>query len=113
MSRVVWKFTLERATRNDVRMPADATVVMVAAQFEKPCIWLLVDPERELVIRRFGVAMTGQTFDESECRYVGSFMLQGGAFLGHVIEAINVTHGDRTAAPASAASGQQSGTAKP
>ena len=86
--RTVWKFTLEVKAHNDVEMPKGAQVVMVAAQFEKPCLWALVDPHAEKEVRRFGVAVTGQTWDEREARYVGTFMLGGGSFLGHVVEPI-------------------------
>ena len=86
--RVIWKFPLENRVHNNVQMPKGAQVVHVAAQFEKPCLWALVDPDAEPEVRRFGIAATGQNFDEAEAHYVGTFMLAGGAFLGHVVEPI-------------------------
>lgn len=84
--KVVWKFSLLLQAHNDVEMPKGAEVVHVAAQFEKPCLWVLCDPEAEKETRRFGLATTGQTWDERESRYVGTFMLGGGSFLGHILE---------------------------
>lgn len=88
MARVVWKFQLKVQTHNDIEMPKGAQVVHVAAQFETPCLWALVDPDAEKEIRRFGIAATGLPWDEREARYVGTFMLGGGSFLGHVVEPI-------------------------
>lgn len=84
--RVVWKFPLELKPHNDVLMPKGARVVHVASQHGVPCLWALCDPNAAKVHRRFGIVATGMAFDEREARYVGTFMLQGGEFVGHVVE---------------------------
>ena len=84
--RAIWKYTLDVKAYNNVEMPKGAVVVYVAAQYERPTLWVLVDPHAEKEIRSFGMVATGQAWDESDSLYVGTFMLGGGTFLGHVIE---------------------------
>lgn len=84
--RVVWKYTLEVTAHNEVRIPKGGKVIHVGTQFEKPTIWVLVDPHAPTELRRFCIATTGQYFDDKECAYLGTFMLGGGVFVGHVVE---------------------------
>lgn len=83
----IWKYELLPVLKQIVSMPAGAKIVHVATQFEKPCIWAFVDPYAPKVDRIFGVVMTGCSFEAGKVRHVGTFMLQGGAIVGHVVEA--------------------------
>lgn len=86
MSKVIWKFPLSFAHTQIIEMPLGAKIIHVANQFEFPTMWVIVDPSAPKVKRRFGVIATGALFDDSSVRYVGSFTIQGGMFVGHVVE---------------------------
>ena len=86
---VIWKFQLEVTSHQTVEMPKGAHIIHVASQFEKPCLWAIVDPMAEKEARPIGILTTGQTsFGAREIKYLGSFMLQGGAFVWHVVEPV-------------------------
>lgn len=86
MSRVIWKYPVSVLGVTTVEMRAGARIVHVAAQDGQPCLWVECDPESLcLDERRFAVAMTGQVHvDVGE--YVGTALLDGGAFVAHVYE---------------------------
>ncbi len=85
--RVIWKYSLEIVVSQDVQMPEGATLVHVAAQYDGPCVWALVEPEGRVVVnRRIYIHGTGHWIMDPIATYVGSFMLQNGAFVGHVFD---------------------------
>lgn len=83
---VIWKFPLALAGTQMVVMPKGATVVHVAEQFGKPCIWAIVDERAEREERTFIILGTGTSFDANQLSHLGSFMLDGGEFVGHLAE---------------------------
>lgn len=77
-------------------MPAGAQVLWVASQptydsavEEQPrdgaFMWAFVDPDAEMVLRTFYVHGTGHPVSGGR-KYLGSFMLAAGYFVGHVFE---------------------------
>ena len=86
MTKAIWKYTLEVTTSQEISMPLGAKIVHVASQLENPAIWAIVDPLAPKVKRRFGVLTTGASFDPVTVTYLGSFMLHGGTFVGHIVE---------------------------
>lgn len=86
MSKCIWKYVLEVTASQEISMPLGAEVIHVASQNEQPAIWVVVDPMAPRVMRRFGVLVTGASFDPANVRFVGTFMLHRGAFVGHVVE---------------------------
>lgn len=87
MAQTIWKFSLEVADRQVIRLPEGAGVLDVQNQHERPCLWALVDPEAEAVERVFYTFGTGHEVKTRGIKYVGSYQLSGGAFVGHVFEA--------------------------
>ena len=82
----IWKFEI-KGSFCDIEMPADALILNLATQYEKPCIWAQVETEAPLEKRRFVTLGTGHPFTNHEqARFVGTFMLHGGSFVGHVFE---------------------------
>ncbi len=67
-------------------MPKGAKILHVGAQFEKPTIWVEVDPLIDHEERPIFIVTTGERYDEGGI-YRGTFQLSGGAFMGHVFEA--------------------------
>lgn len=83
---VIWKFVLTPKMVQMVRMPRGAKIVHVGEQFNAPVIWVLCDPHAPTEDRKIGTLTTGQYFDAAEMQYCGTFMLNGGQFVGHIME---------------------------
>ena len=65
----------------------DKQVLHCDVQNDVPCLWVMVDSEEEARPVRVIVLGTGHSADkviENGLKHVGSFMLIGGAFVGHV-----------------------------
>lgn len=88
--RTIWKFPLTVTDRQKVVMPKGAQILHVASQYEIPCLWALVDEYAEKEERLFAIFPTGNVrFDAANAKHVGSFILSGGAFVGHIFEPIH------------------------
>jgi hypothetical protein len=88
MSAAVWKFPIPIEDEFALRMPRDAELLFVATQNEQGCLWarVITDDRVGTVERRFLLRGTGHDVDR-DCKYVGSFMLRGGAIIFHLFEA--------------------------
>lgn len=86
MPDAVWKYTLDRAV-NEIGLPSGATVLTVAAQRNEICLWARVDPRAEKVtLRTFRVVGTGHEELTGGETYIGSALINDGAFVFHVFE---------------------------
>lgn len=87
MARTVWKFPLKFQDVSLVMMPRGATVLHVDVQDGVPCLRALVDPGQPGEARPFAICGTGHPApDETEGSHVGTFLIDGGAFVFHVFE---------------------------
>jgi hypothetical protein len=88
VSAAVWKFPIPINDEFTLRMPRDAELLFVASQNEQGCLWarVITDYWVGVVDRRFLLRGTGHEVDR-DCKYVGSFMLRGGALVFHLFEA--------------------------
>jgi hypothetical protein len=82
----IWKYQLVTTDIQTVTMPEGADVLCVQTQDDVPCLWVLVDPKRPSVTRRFRTHGTGHPVDASVGRYVGTYQLLGGNLVFHVFE---------------------------
>lgn len=83
----IYKYTLAVQHYQAVEIPEDSVVLCVQVQHGVPQLWVLIgngDP----VKREIRTLMTGPEYDNSEAhgRYVGTYQLDGGNFVGHVFE---------------------------
>lgn len=84
----IFKYTLAVEHSQVVNLPKDAQILCVQAQHGLPQLWALVDDCCELVERKFITLTTGGLVGTAEVgRYVGTYQLDNGAFVGHVFEA--------------------------
>ena len=83
----IWKFNLPLSGTVVHPMPEGAQPVAVAFQGDSLSLWAKVDPHEKTVKRCFHVILTGQLFSDSELRYIGTAMLDDGAYVVHVFEA--------------------------
>jgi len=82
----VWKYTLDYAL-SEIGLPSGATVLTVALQRNKICLWARVDPRAEKVtLRTFRVVGTGHEVLTGDETYLGSAHSNDGNFVFHVFE---------------------------
>lgn len=93
MTQAIWKFSLPIANHFTIVMPLDAVVLSVDVQYDEPVMWALCDTDdaNNVSLRAFFGVGTGHpiTFDPEHARFVGTMVLQGGAFVYHVYEDVS------------------------
>jgi len=62
MDKQIWKYPLETTDGQTIRMPKDSQILCVQTQFDRPCLWALVDPNQPLEDRHILIFGTGHTF---------------------------------------------------
>lgn len=87
MRRIVHKQEIPIAEKFTVAMPQNAKVLKVEEQWEKVVIWYMFHPSDYENMHRheFVMGVTGHEFNiPNDDTYVGTFMLDGGSFVGHL-----------------------------
>ncbi len=88
--RVIWKYAFQVIGGFTLHMPRGAEIIALQPQGSDPgipCIWALVDQNEPTQERHFVIRGTGNGVPESYAhRYVGTFQLMEGRFVGHVFE---------------------------
>jgi hypothetical protein len=93
--RRICKYPLELKDYQLIEMPKDATVLSVQTTYapvgsttkETPTLWVEVDDEKPLTVRRFRIFGTGQSMTcEHELRYIGTCLMMNQALTWHVYE---------------------------
>lgn len=83
----IHKYPFALADEFVVRMPRGARLLTVQAQGDTPCLWAMVDPVAPFMARKFALRGTGHSAEGlSLAPFVGTFQLEGGAFVGHVFD---------------------------
>ncbi len=83
----IFKYKVEIKSEFIIEMPEGSEVLCVEVQRDAPYIWVMCDSSRRKEMRIFGVKATGQDFgDADRTDYIGSFLLDGGSFVGHLFE---------------------------
>lgn len=83
----IFKFPLQITDIQKIRMPKDSTILTVQVQKETPCLWALVDTDKEAEERFIQIIGTGHPVPENVIRYIGTFQaLENNWFVGHVFE---------------------------
>lgn len=99
MEKTIWKFELETKDNQIVKMPINAKILTIQTQFDKPCLWALVDPnadKEDRFIKTFG---TGHSVKYNKCspmlgaeeldefiKYIGTYQLHNGSLVFHAFE---------------------------
>ena len=86
--KAIYKYPLEVLGSQPLALPASSIMLTVQTQREVPCIWAIVDLEdvrsantKVYTVKIYG---TGHKHEKIEGRYLGTFQLHGGGFVGHV-----------------------------
>jgi len=71
-----------------IEMPNDGVILSMQVQHNIPYIWVQVGSNMKLNKRNFRILTTGEAFDiiSSKERYIGTFQLNVGSFVGHLFE---------------------------
>jgi hypothetical protein len=85
VTKRVFKYPVPVRDELTLQLPAGAEVLTVQVQNGAPVLWALVDDTAPTEARRFIVRGTGHAISGA-IRYVGTFQLEGGAFIGHLFE---------------------------
>lgn len=91
--KTIWKYELNFEEFTKIEMPKGAEILTVQTQYNKPCLWALVDPEVEKETRTLELIGTGMKVyqdDGYERKYIGTYQYQKGEFVGHVFEYIRI-----------------------
>lgn len=89
MKKTIWKFPLQVADRQSIKMPIGAEILTVQTQNEEPCLWALVDPKAETESRYIEIFGTGHKvcYDMGVSRkYISTFQMGDGRLVFHVFE---------------------------
>lgn len=73
--RVIYKFKV--STEFEIEIPREAQALTVQPQGSIPVMWVNLDPDEEVVTRKFKVFGTGEEFSYPALDYVGTFQMSG------------------------------------
>lgn len=84
--RTIWKYPLEIADRQVVRMPSGAQVLSAQVQHGQLCLWAIVDDDRDVADTQVHIAGTGHPLDaiNPSWRHVGTVQMLEGRLVFHV-----------------------------
>jgi hypothetical protein len=87
--RTIWKYKLGPDARQNVFfIPRGAEVLTVQHQphTDSVCMWAIVEDTNEVERRQFLIAGTGHELPPAKLDYVGTFQIDGGSLVFHVLE---------------------------
>ena len=84
--KTIWKYKLEVIDKQTISIPTFGEILCVMVQDDKPCIWVSVNPQNDFEQRTFIIKGTGHNIIEYNIKYIGSFLLMSGTFVGHLFE---------------------------
>ena len=86
MSKVIYKYPLQVNDAVFVLIPKGAELLCVQTQFNRPCLWALVDPDAESEEVRFRICGTGHPVKEENLQYIDTFQIEDGRLVFHVFK---------------------------
>lgn len=86
--KTIWKFNLTADCT--VEIPLNSEILCVQTQHDRPQMWVLVDPSKQLIKRRIKIFGTGHEINE-DTNYIGTFQLRGGQLVFHVFEVFELS----------------------
>ena len=87
--RAIYKYLIPVQNEFEIPMPVSSEVLAVQVQHGVPCIWCLLNPGNATKNRKFRIYPTGFEIPDKyidAMRYVGTFQLEEGDFIGHLFE---------------------------
>jgi len=84
--KTIWKFQFEVDDNIEIEMPMGAEILTVGIQHGIPCLWALVDTEKDKIKRKFELYGTGHPVSERHKKYIGTFQTREGYLVFHLFE---------------------------
>ena len=84
----IYKYVLNDNLKQTLSLPIGAKILTVQTQYNKAVLWAVVNPEQTRKQERiFKIRPTGHIFEDgSKDKYIGTFQLDNGDFVGHLYE---------------------------
>lgn len=86
--QTIWKFPLRIADVQTIEMPAGAQILTAQVQYDELQLWAIVNPDAPESWRTFAIATTGRVMHFTPDKYIATFQLHDGAFVGHLFEVL-------------------------
>ena len=91
--KTIYKYQLETTHRQGIELPEGFEILTVQTQNNIPCLWILHDREyKKTDFAEIEVFGTGHDVyhieDKTERKYIGTYQLLNGQFIGHVFQRI-------------------------
>lgn len=89
MKKVIWKFELNEKGNQQIKLPLDYEILALQTQQGKPCLWVLVDPNKPKETEIFEIYGTGHPIHYDmgiDREYVGTWQEQGGLLVWHLFK---------------------------
>jgi hypothetical protein len=81
----IWKYDLFEVDEQEITIPFGYELLSVQVQNGQVCLWAKVEPKNELDKVTIIIHGTGHPADDTHnAKFIGTFQLYGGSFVGHV-----------------------------
>jgi hypothetical protein len=84
--KTIYKYPVDVNDTVSVSMPIGSEILCVQMQNDIPCIWALVDNEKDDVLREFTWYGTGHSVKENPGKYIGTIQMMNGRLVFHLFE---------------------------
>lgn len=82
----IWKYQLKPQDLQELEVPDGAQFIAAQVQHGQICLWAIVEPTLPKTWRVVRIVGTGQEFNPTGLRHIGSVQLSGGLYVFHVFE---------------------------
>jgi len=82
----VWKYRIKIEPNQTIEMPFGSQILSFQTQYGIPSIWVLSNPEAEMISRNFRLVGTGHKIEEGGLQYIGTVQLLEGEIVYHLFE---------------------------
>jgi hypothetical protein len=92
--KTIWKYELQVTDWQTINIPRNAEILTIQNQNGIPQLWAIVDTdEKAIELKGIEIYGTGNPMrsDGLIRKYIGTFQMLGGKFIGHCFEIINPT----------------------
>jgi hypothetical protein len=84
--KTIYKYTLAINGDDLIQLPKHSTILSLQVQNNKPCIWVLIDPNEAMEDIHFVTYGTGHEIRPGLGDFVGTYQLNDGEFVFHVFK---------------------------
>lgn len=85
--KTVFKYKLEVTDHQEIELPKEASVLLIAEQHDVLCMWCEVDTEEVKETRCFRIYGTGHEIQNRDnLMFLQTVVMSGGHFVAHIFE---------------------------